>query len=182
MSITSGRSLRFLPTPGPAWRTRLSAFRSSFDNGAAEGRSSSISISSSEALLSDAASCESLLFLRAGCCIAWRAHCGTGFSNSNCFLRRLLYSLPLTTSSASVLRSLRKRGTEASETIIRSSSLSSQAGGCFDRRESSSSADEGARTRSVAPVGSRSVTKSYTIISYRCNSTPCQDQTYICVV
>ncbi len=38
-----------------------------------------------------------------------------------------MYSLPLTRSSASVSRSLRSRGLEARETVMRSSSLSTQA-------------------------------------------------------
>ena len=141
MSMTSGRSFRFLPLPGADCRTRLSAFCRSFDKGAAEGRSSSTSMSSPEAASSESAPSETRRFLRAGICIASRAQSGVGWSISNCLRSLFVYSLPFTMSSASVLRSLRSRGTEASDTIMRSSSLSSHAGGCLDRKGVSSSSD-----------------------------------------
>lgn len=56
------------------------------------------------------------------------AHSGTGFKTSNCRRNLLVYSLPLTTSSASLTRSFRRREFPASDIAKRSSSLSSQAG------------------------------------------------------
>ena len=56
------------------------------------------------------------------------AHSGTGYRRSNCWRSRLVYSLPFTRSSDSVFRNLRSRGLEASDTVIRSSSLSIHAG------------------------------------------------------
>lgn len=139
MSMTSGRNFRLFPRAGMDCRTRLSASCNSLDKGATEGMSPSTSISSSEAPSSDPVLCDNLRFFRAGCAIACRAHSGAGLSDSNCLRRRFEYSRPLTTSSASVFRSFRNRGTVASETSIRSSSLSSHAGACRDRSASSSS-------------------------------------------
>jgi hypothetical protein len=68
------------------------------------------------------------------------AHSGVGFRVSNCRRRRLVYSLPLTTSSASFVRSFRNRGLFARETISLSSSLSSHAG-ASPLSDSSSSED-----------------------------------------
>lgn len=58
------------------------------------------------------------------CC----AHSGSGFRRSYCLLNRLVYSLPLTKSSSSLMRSFRSRVSLASEISIRSSALSSHAG------------------------------------------------------
>lgn len=137
MSMTSGRILRFLPAPGPACRTNDSASCSSFDRGAADGTSSE-SISASESSSPDEPCPDIRLFFLAGFCSAVCDHSGTGLNSSNCFLNLFAYSLPLTTSSASVRRSFLNRDTDASETSVRSSSLSSHAGGCFDRNVPSS--------------------------------------------
>lgn len=56
------------------------------------------------------------------------AHSGTGCSLSNCLCKRVVYSLPLTRSSSSLTRSFRSRELPASDTVNRSSSLSSQTG------------------------------------------------------
>jgi hypothetical protein len=56
------------------------------------------------------------------------AHSGTVFKTSNCLRNRLVYSLPLTISSAPLTLSFRSREFPASEIANRSSSLSSQAG------------------------------------------------------
>ena len=56
------------------------------------------------------------------------AHSGTGYNRSNWRRSRFVYSLPLTRSSESEIRSLRSRGLEARETTMRSSSLSNHAG------------------------------------------------------
>lgn len=55
------------------------------------------------------------------------AHSGTGYRRSNWRRNRFAYSLPLTRSSDSEIRSFRSRGFEARETTIRSSSLSTHA-------------------------------------------------------
>ena len=66
---------------------------------------------------------EVLLFLR-----AYVTHSGVGWRRSYCRRRRAIYSRPLTMSSSAVSRSLRSRGVEASETVMRSSALSYQTG------------------------------------------------------
>jgi hypothetical protein len=136
MSITSGRSLRRLVGRSgeeASVRVREPAVRNSSARGWVEdiAKSSSMDMSVSEASEESAWPLEELLrrLLRSDefpfVCLA---HSGVGWRRSYCLLRRLIYSLPLMTSSASVLRSFRSRVCEVSETEIRSSSLSTQAG------------------------------------------------------
>lgn len=101
--------------------------------------------------------CRDEVFLRA----EGLAHSGTGYSRSNCWRRRLLYSLPFTRSSFSLTRSFRRRGLEARETVRRSSSLSIHAGGWASFVSSSSSSDVGAGTTAWARLdGPESMKKS----------------------
>jgi hypothetical protein len=141
MSITSGRSLRRLvgrSIEAVSVRVREPAVRNSSARGWVEDveKSSSMDISVSEASGDSAWPLEELLrrLLRSDeFSFVYLAHSGVGWRRSYCLLRRLIYSLPSITSSASVLRSFRRRVCEASETEIRSSSLSTQAGcrSCF---------------------------------------------------
>jgi len=66
------------------------------------------------------------------------AHSGTGYRRSNWRRNRFVYSLPLTRSSDSEMRSFRRRGFDTKETIIRSSSLSIHAA-AFSPSDGSSS-------------------------------------------
>ena len=60
--------------------------------------------------------------------LAYVIHSGVGCKRSYCRRNLLMYSLPVTTSSSSVSRSLRRRVLEARETTSLSSSLSCQTG------------------------------------------------------
>jgi len=131
-SITSGRSfLREVELVGGCCK-KEPVFCRSFERGGAESSSLSMDISLVESSVPDSMeSLETLLGFfdfRLG---EGFAHSGTGYSRSNCCRNRLVYSLPLTRSSASVSRSLRSRGFDASETRMRSSSLSTHAGAQF---------------------------------------------------
>ncbi|CRJ84794.1 hypothetical protein BN1708_009148 [Verticillium longisporum] len=122
--------LLFLPSSLPA---RRPTSRSSFSSGAAESSLSLSSASSSSELLEESdAAADDLLLLLAGLPSASLAHFGRGFSAR--YWRRSLcaYSAPVTTSSLSAIRSLRSCDTPASDTVNRSSSLSSQAGAAAD--------------------------------------------------
>lgn len=163
ISITPGRNFRFLLPPCSALRVRLSASLSSSASGCTVGSSSSISASSAEELSSAEGfpAPEAVrLFFFGGRLACGFAHSGTGYSRSNlaflatsrhhrahvcahCLRKRLAYSLPLMTSSSSVRLSLRSRGTDASDTVIRSSSLSSHAGGSLPWARASSSSEGG---------------------------------------
>ena len=103
----------------------------SFASGVAERFSESTDISLADPSLSELAD-SSKLFLRFLCDVfrlgGGFAHSGTGYSRSNCCRKRLIYSLPVTRSSASVCRSFRSRGLDAKDTTMRSSSLSTHAG------------------------------------------------------
>lgn len=135
MSITSGRSLRRFD----GWsvqdmlvREREPAVRSSSARGWVEEveKSSSMDMSESEAPEEVPWSSRELLrrlFRSNDFLLASLAHSGVGCRCSYCLLSRWTYSLPLIMSSASVLRSFRSRVLEASETEMRSSSLSTQA-------------------------------------------------------
>lgn len=138
MSKTSSRSLCL--SPGFAVSSplvRLVEFCSSRERGFDDNSSSSsssppYSLSSS---LSDSISsvrpsggtARSVFRLFALRSLASTVHAGAGCSRSNCLRSRLVYSLPLTTSSASVNLSFRSRSLPARDTLSRSSSLSSQA-------------------------------------------------------
>ena len=99
------------------------AFWRSLARGRAE-RSESMSMSLEDAEESEPADDLRRRFAGLNVC----AQSGTGFRSSNCRRNRTAYSLPLTTSSFSFTRSFRSRGFPASDTINRSSSLSSHAG------------------------------------------------------
>jgi hypothetical protein len=77
-----------------------------------------------------------------------------------CARSRLEYSLPLMTSSSSARRSLRSRLDDASETKMRSSSLSTHAAGRAPRPPSSSEPASGAAS-SGAAVGSVPMKNSF---------------------
>ena len=123
MSRTSGRSLGRLPVVG-ADRVRELASWSNRARGRVERSSSSISMSSDDIEEFEPAEDLRRRFVGLEDC----AHSGTGFKTSNCRRNRLVYSLPLTTSSASLTRSFRRREFPARDIASRSSSLSSQAG------------------------------------------------------
>lgn len=123
ISRTSGRS--FVRFDVVAVRVSELTSCSILARGSVERSGSSTSISLDETEEVELA--ESLLWRFAG--LEWSAHSGTGFRRSNCLRSRLEYSLPLTTSSASLIRSFRSRGLPARETASRSSSLSSQGSG-----------------------------------------------------
>ena len=120
MSITSGRSRRFVGPPAPA--RRLTS-RRNFSRGCAE-------ISESEPLPSsdESEAADDLRRLLLGRPSDSLAQAGRGLRRRYCWRSLLLYSAPLTMSSASVIRSFRKRLTPARETASLSSSLSSQTG------------------------------------------------------
>jgi hypothetical protein len=120
MSRTSGRSLRLPPADV---RVNEPAFCSSLARGRVERSSSSTSISFED--MEEAEEAEDLLRRFAG--LSDDAHSGTGLSRWNCRRNRLVYSLPVTISSVSVTLSFRNLGFPASETMSRSSSLSSHA-------------------------------------------------------
>lgn len=87
-------------------------------------------MSSAEVLISELSEAVDsfLRFLKAPFFVAEGfAHSGTGYSRSNWRRSRLLYSLPLTRSSDSVVLSFLSLGFEARETTTRSSSLSTHA-------------------------------------------------------
>lgn len=132
MSITSGRSFfRDAETAGVGC-VRLAVFWRILARGCVEISSESRDISSPETLISELSELFEMLRLFLGACFFAAkgfAHSGTGYNRSNCRRSRFVYSLPLTRSSVSAMRSLRSRGLEARETIMRSSSLSIQAGG-----------------------------------------------------
>jgi hypothetical protein len=97
-------------------------------------------------------------------------HSGTGCSRSNCRRRRSEYTLPLTVSSSVLILSFRRRGADARETVIRSSSLSSQAGGSrVSLVGGSSTSSSSSAARSVA-AGPSSKKKSYSKLAGRPNS------------
>lgn len=121
--MTSGRSLGFL-VELTCVLVREPAFWSSLARGRVERSASSTSISSEDIEESEPA--DDLRRRFAGL-DEGNAHSGTGFRRSNCLRNRFVYSLPLTTSSVSFTRSFRNREFPASETVNRSSSLSSQA-------------------------------------------------------
>jgi hypothetical protein len=104
MSRTSGRSLRRLPVTGAARASELESCRSRA-RGRAERSSSSMSISFED--IEELESAEDLRrrFVGLDDC----AHSGTGFKTSNCRRNLLVYSLPLTISSVSSMRSFRNR-------------------------------------------------------------------------
>ena len=136
MSITSGRSLRLFARRSEgdvSVRVREPAVRRSSARGCVDEVEKSSSTDMSESEASEESSWPSTELLRRllrsddfvlGCL----AHSGVGWRRSYCLLSRLIYSLPLIISSASVLRSFRSRVFDASETEMRSSSLSTQAG------------------------------------------------------
>ena len=130
MSMTSGRSRLRPKGVMDVVRVRPSACWRSWARGWTERSSSSIAISSPDELAPELSPASDVhrRFLGLFVALAY-AQSGTGFSSSNCLRRRFVYSLPLTRSSASLIRSLRSRGFEANETMIRSSSLSTHAGG-----------------------------------------------------
>lgn len=134
MSMTSWRSLRFpLERALSSMRVRSEAFWRSLARGCMER----FSFSSSESISSSLSASESVLRrFTSGV-----AHSGVGCRRVNCLRSRRTYSLPLTTSSASVLRSLRSLAWLASDTARRSSSLSYHTAGSSS--SSSSSASDG---------------------------------------
>lgn len=91
------------------------------------------------------------------------AHSGTGYSRSNWRRSRLLYSLPLTRSSDSVVLSFLSLALEARETTTRSSSLSSHAAvlPSSDRVGSSSGLDLGKRSGMFTTDGLESSRNSW---------------------
>ena len=129
ISITSERSFRRPEEVEGNW-IRLSTFCRSLARGCVErsfdsGSTDMVSVSSLVALLAS----DDRLFLVETCFLfaGGFTHSGIGWSRSNWRRSRLVYSLPLITSSDSKFLSLRKRGTEASDTVMRSSSLSTHA-------------------------------------------------------
>lgn len=172
MSSTSGRNFRFLPVPFSARRVRLSASLRSFASGCAEMSSSSISMSSSEHASSsaeEASFSEIFLLFLEGRLVAGVAHSGVGYILSNCLRSLRAYSFPLIKSSASVFRSFFSLGTAARDTTMRSSSLSSQAGGSrpASAKSSSESSAAGAGIRALAAgaSGPASTKKSWDTVS-----------------
>lgn len=127
MSIASGRSL---PPPEEEGLIRSMLFWRSLVRGGTERSSESMDISSAEGssleLWLAFVSRRRLLWLGFTAAEAF-AQLGTGHSFSNCRRNRFVYSLPLTKSSDSVFRSFRRRGFDANETMMRSSSLSTHA-------------------------------------------------------
>jgi hypothetical protein len=137
MSTTSGRSLRFFvgrSVRDVSIRVREPAVRSSSASDWAEEveNSSSMDMSESEASSSKSSGPLTELLRRLlrseDFPFACLAHSGVGWRRSYCLLSRLIYSLPLITSSVSVLRNFRSLVFDARETEMRSSSLSTQAG------------------------------------------------------
>lgn len=130
MSIISGRNfLQVLELVDEA-RSKEPASWRSFDRGGADKFSLSTdnSLPEPSALEVIDPSIAPLRFLWYAFCLGGGfAHSGTGYSRSNCCRSRLAYSMPLTKSSSSVSRSLRSRGLDASDTMVRSSSLSTHA-------------------------------------------------------
>lgn len=123
MSRTSGRSFGRLPVVG-AVRVREPASCKSRARGKVERSASSTSMSFED--IDDSEPAEDLRRRFVG--LEDCAHSGTGFSTSKCRRNLLMYSLPLTISSVSLIRSFRNREFPASDIANRSSSLSSQAG------------------------------------------------------
>lgn len=131
ISITSGRNFRRFAGCSEEERSvcnKEPAVRRSSARGRVEEgeNSSSMDMSEPESSAPDEASwlpmdCLLLPDVLLFCVLA---HAGVGCSRSYCLRSLLMYSLPLTTSSASVSRSFRKRVLEARETVMRSSSLS----------------------------------------------------------
>lgn len=123
IAMTSGRNFGRLLLICCVVRARDMLLLSSFASGCVV--KSPVSESSSDSSTADE-SRRRFLELDA---VAVCAHFGRGFKISNCCHSLRWYSRPVITSSPSYLRSFLRRGTDVSETIILSSSLSSHAGG-----------------------------------------------------
>lgn len=123
IAMTSGLSFGRLLLSCAVVRVRDMLLLSSFARGCVVKSPSSES--SSESSNAD----ESLRRFFELIAVAACAHFGRGFKSSNCWRSLRWYSLPVITSSPSYLRSFLRRGTDMSDTIMRSSSLSSHAVG-----------------------------------------------------
>jgi hypothetical protein len=124
MSRTSGRSFDRFPGGGGV-RMREPASCNSRASGSVDKSESSTSISLEKT--DDSEPADDLRHRFADLADGW-AQFGTGCRSSNCLRRRLVYSLPLTISSLSLIRSFLSRGFPANDTASLSSSLSSHAG------------------------------------------------------
>lgn len=131
--MTSGRSLRRVVEDAEGVSMSWVAFCKSLASGWWDRSSESIDISSAELLFSElwlAFKVRLRLFEARFAAVEGFAHSGTGYNRSNCRRNRLVYSFPSIKSSDSVDRNLCSRGLDAKETVIRSSSLSTQAALC----------------------------------------------------
>jgi len=137
MSRTSGRSFRFFLDCLSSSLVRSLMFWRSLARGLVVVSSSlSVSMASFLDSLEAALWFASLLLLFLGRADE-TAQSGVGYRRSYCLRSLLVYSLPLTISSASLTLSFRSLELFARETVIRSSSLSSHAAFGFPGEESS---------------------------------------------
>lgn len=153
ISITSWRSLRFPPDRVlSSVRVRSVAFWRSLARGCADSSSSSASVS-----IPSSASESSESVFRRFAASSGSTHSGVGCNRRNCLRNRRVYSLPLITSSDSVVRSLRNLALPARETANRSSSLSCQIAGA---ESSPSSVSDGVSDNGAVSVDSGAIPES----------------------
>jgi hypothetical protein len=156
MSRTSGRSFPHWPLADA--RVKEPAFCNSLASGKVDRSCLSTSISYDDT--EDSEEAEDLLRRFAGLSEG-SAHSGAGLSRSNCLRSRLVYSLPLIISSASLTLSFRNLGFPARDTIKRSSSLSSHTGASPSCDCPSSDPCRCVKTSPLTPDGASSRKKSY---------------------